>query len=647
MVIGVILRNFKIYRNINYIPLSNGEKYCGLIGNNGIGKSSVLEALDCYFNNRDWDLNIDSNKSGIDSSYILPIFLIEKTKITRNNEIAERLSNAIWNIELDTIVHTTHKENVEKFKGFISKFDKKFSSTDYYLLPLGDNIDREFTLSVFKINSVLKKIIEQEDFEEDENYYNKIKDSLIPLKDEIKELVDYIYIPKDIEPNKLIQLETSEIQILLGENLETIISQSISKTQIQNISSSLKVFIDDLSSKLDGYKFKAHSSYQPNLKPNKIYSLIVEEFFRLRELHKEGIDEGRDLLLKQLSSGEKQQAILSVFHSIITTYRKNSSNLILAVDEPESSLHISACFDQFEKLYKMSNSCCQIFFSSHWYGFIPAMSTGVIINIMKQDSTHQFIMFDIAKYREEIKISNKEHAKKHNCELPLDISLKSNNDFIQSIISSIIKEKSPYNWLICEGSSEKIYFEAYFKNEIENKKLRIIPVGGAGEIKKVYAHLKILFDELKTKIKGKVFLLSDTDAELVEYDTTDYPNMKCNRIVNDLENKITKLVKIQSNPKSPKTEIEDALNGKIFYKTLLSFKDKYPDLAFIEENKEVEEIPSYIALDLKTSECALLDNFFNVDDNKCKFATKYVEELNNDKYENPSWILDIKSFFGF
>ena len=50
MILGIILRNFKIYKSISYIPISNGNRFCGLIGKNGIGKSSILEALDYYFN---------------------------------------------------------------------------------------------------------------------------------------------------------------------------------------------------------------------------------------------------------------------------------------------------------------------------------------------------------------------------------------------------------------------------------------------------------------------------------------------------------------------------------------------------------------------------------------------------------------------
>ena len=75
MIIGIVLRNFKTYKGLNYISLSNGDNFCGLIGYNGIGKSSILEALDCVFNGKEWCRNIDANKS--ESSYVMPIFALE------------------------------------------------------------------------------------------------------------------------------------------------------------------------------------------------------------------------------------------------------------------------------------------------------------------------------------------------------------------------------------------------------------------------------------------------------------------------------------------------------------------------------------------------------------------------------------------
>ncbi|WP_417655711.1 hypothetical protein, partial [Pseudoalteromonas atlantica] len=50
MIIGAFLRYYKTYQGINYIPITDEDKFCGLVGDNGIGKSSVLESLDTFFN---------------------------------------------------------------------------------------------------------------------------------------------------------------------------------------------------------------------------------------------------------------------------------------------------------------------------------------------------------------------------------------------------------------------------------------------------------------------------------------------------------------------------------------------------------------------------------------------------------------------
>src|SRR5690606_35767084 len=187
----------------------------------------------------------------------------------------------------------------------------------------------------------------------------------------------------------------------------------------------------------------------------------------------------------------------------------------------------------------------------------------------------------------------------------------------------------PYNWLICEGSSEKIYFEAYFADIKTEKKLRIIPVGGAGEIKRIYNNLQVAYDDFKSDIQGKVILISDTDAELVSYSTRDeLKNLMCYRIVNVSSSRKTELVKISSNPVSPKTEIEDSLNGKLFYETLLEFQVDYPEIEnVLKDIKEPTEEAVYFALDLAPSKLKLLNDFFDSDNNKFDFAKRYVSKL--------------------
>ena len=78
MILGILYRNYKSFKNITYIPISNGDKFCSLIGRNGVGKSSVLESLDVFFNKRSFNRNINNNR---DEAYITPIFCIKKESI--------------------------------------------------------------------------------------------------------------------------------------------------------------------------------------------------------------------------------------------------------------------------------------------------------------------------------------------------------------------------------------------------------------------------------------------------------------------------------------------------------------------------------------------------------------------------------------
>ena len=663
MIIGVTLRNFKIYKSISYIPISNGNSFCGLIGKNGIGKSSILEALDYFFNsnnNKDFKKN-NTGSPRPEDCYVVPVFCISKSVIqkdfTKFQDEIIALSDSIWDVinNLDSYsiqINANYYELVQQFSQHITSIKDIVTKENYCLLPLGQDIDGNISLGFFKDGVFIDRLVPDEVANNIEQKQRILQDKYLELFEAVKNYFQYVFIPKDIEPENLVRFETQELQTLLNTNLYDIISKYLTKSDIMNISKGLKEFVDDLSSKLPNYKFKAPTYNQPNLKADKIYNLIVQDFFSLRQLHKEGKG-GKDLPLKELSSGEKQQAILTLIHSIISGYRSdNTKNLIIAVDEPESSLHISACYEQFEKLYEISNKCCQMLISSHWYGFIPAIPQGTITNITLNDSRNRGHIFNIQKYREEIKHQSRDYAIQNHSQLPIDISLKSSNDFVQSILMSVISRDS-YNWLICEGSSDKIYLDAYLKNEIDLKKLRIIPVCTASEVKNTYNRLQVLFEELRqgNQLKGKVYLLIDTDANPIEFPTNDNleNNLLCRRIVNNDNDRTTSLVKITASPKAPNTDIEDVLNGVAFHKTLLELKKNGFDseLDFVTENDEIEEVASYYALDLRPTERKQLDVFFNGNNgnNKVIFARQYVEVLSKESYKTPNWISEIKHFF--
>ncbi|MBL0740988.1 AAA family ATPase [Chryseolinea lacunae] len=641
MVIGLLVRNFKTYSGINYIPLTQGQNFCGLVGNNGIGKSSVLEALDCFFNNKQWSHNVITKKSGIQKTrpHVVPIFLIKTEEISAGNrELAIKLSEYIWELDENDINISQNKLHFKTFQEQLVALKRTFDKDNYLLLPLGQSYDGVSNLSIFNtkklgelfITNFDKALLQMADTE------LSIFD---PLVIELKEKFEYIYIPKDIDPESFTQLETKEIQSLMGETLIDIVEKCVPQNKIQEINGSLNQFIESLSSILEEYSFRTVGERQVNLRKHDVYKLIIEAYFKIRKLHKKEGDHW--LEMASLSSGEKQKAIIEIAYQFLKNQKKNTDRIILAIDEPESSLHMSACYDQFNKLFEISLLCRQLIFTTHWYGFIPTVEDGCVSVISKRGGEHVFDSVGIGSYREAIKQSNRTSQGK----LPYDIRLKSINDFVQSVITSILTDE-PYNWLICEGTSEKIYFEKYLKDIKKDKKLRIIPVGGASEIKRIYNNLQVAYEDFRKEIKGKVILISDTDTEIVQYATRDeLKNLICFRMVNTEKNRRTELVRMDSTLVSPKTEIEDALNGKLFYQTLLDFQNDHPDIQNVlsDVNDPLEEA-AYFALDLSPSKRKILENFFDSGNIKFEFANRYASRI-SDEFSVPGWIDDIKKLY--
>ncbi len=639
MIVGIFLRYIKTYRGYNYIPLVSDDRFCGLVGNNGIGKSSILEAIDAFFNNKSLNLNIATKRSGLieTNPHVVPVFLVRKNDLSGNlASLAETLSSLAIQISDADVGSAVLKTQIRKFAAHRAKLINFFSMDEHYLIPIGIDRLHEVSLSLFNC----RKLVELHLGEDTDSAITTLTEIQVkeftPLLDKIKASIDYIYIPKEIDSDSFTKLETKEIQSLMGESLNQIIEGLVSAEVVRDINGRLNSFLDTLSEELVSYSYRTRTDRQQNLKKQDVYNLIVQAFFNIRMLHRK---QGEAWLeISSLSSGEKQKAIIDVAHSLIKNHRASGDNLILAVDEPESSLHMSACFDQFAALYEISRACRQLLFATHWYGFFPTIESGSAAVITRTGEEHIVDLINLSNQREQVRQMTRGSSGK----LPYDVRLKSINDFVQSIITSSIGDE-PYNWLICEGSSEKVYLSAYLKDLIETKRLRIVPMGGAKEIKRLYQHLAVSYEEFKDEVTGRIFLLSDTDAELVLYDVRNFDNLHCKRMVTAKSSRSVSLVNIQSNPMSPKTEIEDVLNGKLFYETLRTFVPDNPSLGFLNSYPEATEDLSFFALDLRDSEREAIEGFFDEGNNKFIFAEKYVTGLTPEKIV-PSWITEIRDW---
>lgn len=228
------------------------------------------------------------------------------------------------------------------------------------------------------------------------------------------------------------------------------------------------------------------------------------------------------------------------------------NHLVIAIDEPENSLHISNCYKQFHKLEDISGRC-QLFVTTHWYGSLPILNKGSLIHINKGQ---EILLFDLDNYFED--------RRKH----PDDIYLKGFFDLTSSILSAFRDDDR--NWLLVEGKDDKKYLEYYLKPE-ERSKINILPLGGCANVKKVYEYLFTPMSSKQTEFTPtkKIMCLVDTDelcTEIAVSSITKNEQLLIKRL-HENEQHVIEFKKIED-PNKKATEIEEILEPLKFYNSL-------------------------------------------------------------------------------
>lgn len=449
----------------------------------------------------------------------------------------------------------------------------------------------------------------------------------------LKSMYSYVYIPVELDIENFTKIETIEMQKIFNREIKLEITNALKDVNISKangINEKLDNFVSEIESILDKeYTYKSISPKKTKLTILDLVDTILTVYFQKRVLYKKEIS--GDKKITELSSGEKRQALINLVYAFLKSKGTRDKYTIVAIDEPENSLHSSLCYEQFEKIKEVASlDQNQFLITTHWYGYLPIMSRGYSHFLEKKEEEIEISTFDLYNYRSEIEINS-------------NFMLKSTNDLVQSIFYSLIQKK-PYNWLICEGISEKIYFEYFFEEEIKSKNLRILPMNGKKNVIRLFNYLYTpIQNELKKAEFGKVMCIIDTDNEAVIVDKDSCKNLVLKRFLNTNENE-TQLVNANSG-NIHQTDIEQSLNPIIFMKTLLKL-EKIEEVKFHEEDIKNKNGNTSFILNFKNLE---LIEFFkqNSGTNKVIFAQEYIkilkEEENKELYI-PTWVKDIKKF---
>lgn len=485
-----------------------------------------------------------------------------KSKAEEIKAALERVSNYLWKEANDSFKGATRRANIVEFFSQIEKLKASYSES-HYLLVVGRDVDSKSTSKPFS---------------------NIAKDLGSVSLDQVNNLIEgyynYIYIPVEQQANSTLRIENIQMQKIMNQNVILKIEQLLrekmnvddkNQSLIDHINSQLSVFINDINSVIKSvnpeYEFKAVRNRKQNITPSDIVDNILEGYFSKRTLKSSQKE------IEELSSGEQRRALIDVIYAFLSNRGKEEEskgrNVILAIDEPEVSQDLTHCFEQFERLEKLSNVLGnQVLVTTHWYGVLPVIENGTLLHLADTEESNyegKFSIFDFYNY-----LDNQEY-------FPDEIKLKSVYDLAISL-SAYIRKESSKHLILCEGGTDKRYLETFLNVE----KVRVLPVGGVNNVRNLYNLLvmPLKIDKRANSVK-RVLCLTDTDPNLT--DSTDFGKDPSGKIqlkriqINHESNKVD-LVSFDSyNPSMvyTVTRIEDVLIPKIYKKVIELIIDKY------------------------------------------------------------------------
>lgn len=633
MILAVILKNYKCYKGISFIPLRQDvhQNMNMIIGDNGVGKSSVLESMDTFFNDSSWILNAET--TDIKEASIGILFLLKKEPLSSSfssNEqsILANISDFYWDLDINK-----YPSIAKQYEGFtdIQKNIQK-DRDHYYLLMIGKDYDKE--IDYFSFESEIKTKI-SENLSVNFSTVRKTLEKVIALH-------TYLYIPVETSISDFLKLETTGMQTLMDKSIKGTITKALTSRRIIRrnrqislltiINEELESFITNVEKDIQtidiAYNYKLNKNQTKNLTANHITDAIIQAYYTKRTLKK------NNFAIQTLSSGEKRTALTDLILAFIKKRDATDNHLIVAIDEPENSLHISNCYKQFHKLEAISERC-QLLVTTHWYGSLPILDKGSLIHI---DKGQDIRLFDLNNYFEE--------RRNH----PDDIYLKGFFDLTSSILSAFRSDKK--HWILVEGKEDKKYLEYYLTAE-ERKKINILPLGGCANVKKVYEYL---FTPMSSKQEEftqtyKIMCLVDTDelcTELAVNSSTTKNGQLFIKRLHENEDHLIELKNIED-PTKKATEIEETLEPLLFFNSLKISTEKFGNDSIIEclnafdfdstvKNSRIKG--DYSILNHKgngrtiRTDKEMISKF--IDDNKENIASIYTSMPRSK--EKPNWI---------
>ncbi|MCU4117241.1 ATP-binding protein [Mycoplasma zalophi] len=371
---SIKLKNFRGYSNEVEFNLND---ITAIIGKNDTGKSTILEALDIFFNDGKGLIKLDKND-------------INKSEYKKNNNeisITVCFKDLPKNITIDSsFVTKLEDEYLLNSNGqleIIKKYSNASSNKTYIKAkhPQNPKCNNLF----YKKNQDLKKIITDEDIKCNNlainsslrkaiwNYYKNeldLKECEIDLsKEETKKIWESLQ--KFLPVFSLFQSDRknsdadSEVQDPLKEAIKQIFKDENIQNKLSEISKLVKTKISEVAErtlqKIKEMDLELANSLNPNIPESK--DLKWQDVFK-----NVSITGDEDIPINKRGSGVRRLILLNFFRAEAERRRENreNTNIIYAIEEPETSQHTSNQIKLIDSLKELSKSTkTQILLTTH------------------------------------------------------------------------------------------------------------------------------------------------------------------------------------------------------------------------------------------------------------------------------------------
>lgn len=342
--------NFRGYKNQTTIEFG---KITAFIGKNDIGKSSILEALDIFFNDGK-EIKIDENDANIDE------------KLSGNQEIVISIcfTNLPQSIIIDELVQTTlQNEYLLNLSGeleIIKKFNKG-SNTPKVFIKANHPTNPKCADLLLKKNAELKKIIKDNSIVCDnltnnsfirqsiwKHYSTDLKLSEVEInvaKEDAKKIWEklktYLPVYSLFQSDRSNSDGDAEVQDPLKKAVKQILQEQNIQTKLNEVATTVREKLEEVTNrtmtKLRQFDDSIANSLSPVIPPTD--SLKWTDVFK-----NVSISGDNSIPINKRGSGTKRLILLSFFRGEAERLAESEENqgIIYAVEEPETSQHTNS-----------------------------------------------------------------------------------------------------------------------------------------------------------------------------------------------------------------------------------------------------------------------------------------------------------------